>query len=176
MKCVMELQSLEIPSNKVSEVIKSVSENICKMKVEKLPKRTTVQNIIDEGHFLVKEQVSEAIAESRNWDLFADGTSRDGKKIVDAGVHLADKRSLSFGFQSVAREDGETVANLLKGLIDEASEISSSTQNDSKAETLSKMLNSLASLMSDRSSVMKKIKRHLIRMARKNVEGTFPRC
>jgi hypothetical protein len=54
-----------IPSNKVSEVIKSVSENICKMKVEKLPKRTTVQNIIDEGHFLAKEQVSEAIAESR---------------------------------------------------------------------------------------------------------------
>jgi hypothetical protein len=29
----MELQSLEIPSNKVSEVIKSVSENICKMKI-----------------------------------------------------------------------------------------------------------------------------------------------
>jgi hypothetical protein len=42
---------------------------------------------------------------------------------------------LSFGFQSVAREDDETVANLLKGLIDEASEISSSTQNDSKSET-----------------------------------------
>ena len=98
----------EIPSNKVSEVIKSVSENICKMNVEKVPKRTTVQNIIDECHFLEKEQVSEAISESRNWDLFADGTS---KKIVDAGVHLADKRSLSLGFQSVAREDGDTVAN-----------------------------------------------------------------
>lgn len=117
--CVMELQSLEIPSNKVSEVIKSVSENICKMKVEKLPKRTTVQNIIDEGHFLAKEQVSEAIAESRNWDLFADGTSRDGKKIVDAGVHLADKRSLSLGFQSVARKDADTVAHLLAGLTDD---------------------------------------------------------
>ena len=152
--CVMELQSLEIPSNKVSEVIKSVSENFCKMKVEKLPKRTTVQNIIDEGHFLAKKQVSEAIAESRNWDLFADGTSR---KIVDAGVHLAEKRSLSLRFQSIAREDGDTVANLLKGLIDEASEISSSTQNDSKSETLSKMLNSLANLMSDRSSFMKKL-------------------
>jgi pantothenate kinase len=67
----MELQSLETPSNKVSEVIKSVSENICKMNVEKLPKRTTVQNIIGEGHFLAKEQVSEAISESRKWDLFA---------------------------------------------------------------------------------------------------------
>ena len=36
------------------------------------------------------------------------------KKIVDAGVHLADKRSLSLGFQSVAREDGDTVTNFLK--------------------------------------------------------------
>ena len=105
--CIMELQSLEIPSNKVSEI----SENICKMNIEKLPKRTTVQNIIDEGPFLAKEQVSEAISESRNWDLSAD----------DAGLHLADTRSLSFGFQSVAREDTDTVANLLKGLIDEGS-------------------------------------------------------
>ena len=112
--CVMELQSLEIPSNKASEVIKSVSENICKMKVEKLPKRTSVQNIIDEGHFLAKKQVSEAIAESRNWDLFADVTSRDGRKIVDDGVHLADKRSLSLIFQLIAREDGDTVASLFK--------------------------------------------------------------
>ena len=117
--CVMELQSLEIPSNKVAEVIKSVSENICKMNVEKLLKRTTVQNIIDEGHFLAKEQVSEAISESRNWDLFADGTSRDGRKIVDDGVHLADKRSLSLGFQSVAREDADIVAHLLAGLTDD---------------------------------------------------------
>jgi hypothetical protein len=29
--CIMELQSLEIPSNKVSEI----SENICKMNIEK---------------------------------------------------------------------------------------------------------------------------------------------
>ena len=76
----MELQSLEIPSSNVSEDIKSVSENICKMKVEKLPKRTTFQNIFDEGHFLAKEQVSKAIAAGRNLDLFADGTSRDGKE------------------------------------------------------------------------------------------------
>jgi hypothetical protein len=62
---------------------------------------------------------------------------------------------LSIGSQSVAREDGDTVANLLKGLIDEVSKISSSTQNDSKSGTLLKMLNLLASLMSDRSSVMK---------------------
>lgn len=67
------------------------------MNVEKLPRRTTVQNIIDDGHFLAREQASEAIPESRN----ADGTSRDGRKIVHAGVHLADNRSLSFRFSQL---------------------------------------------------------------------------
>jgi hypothetical protein len=81
---------------------------------------------------------------------------------------------LSFGFQSVAREDGDTVANLFKGLIDEASEISSSTQNDSKSETLSKMLNSLASLMSDRSSVMKKSNVILSEWREKMIKEHFP--
>ena len=81
---------------------------------------------------------------------------------------------MSFGFQSVAREDGETVANLLKGLIDEASEMSSSTQNDSKSETLSKMLNSLASLMSDRSSIMKKSNVILSEWREKLLKEHFP--
>jgi len=66
------------------------------------------------------------------------------------------------------------VANLLKGLIDEASEISSSTQNDSKSETLSKMLNSLASLMSDRSSVMKKSNVILSEWREQMLKENFP--
>jgi hypothetical protein len=66
------------------------------------------------------------------------------------------------------------VANLLKGLIDEASEISSSTQNDSKSETLSKMLNSLASLMSNRSSVMKKSNVILSEWREKMLKEHFP--
>ena len=61
-----------------------------------------------------------------------------------------------------------------KGLIDEASEISSSTQNDSKSETLSKMLNSLASLMSDQSSVMKKSNVILSEWREKLLKENFP--
>jgi hypothetical protein len=32
--------------------------------------------------------------ETENWDLLVDCTSRDGRKMLDAGVHLSDKRTL----------------------------------------------------------------------------------
>ena len=32
--------------------------------------------------------------ETENWDLLVDCTSRDGRQMLDAGVHLSDKRTL----------------------------------------------------------------------------------
>jgi hypothetical protein len=32
--------------------------------------------------------------ETENWDLLFDCTSRDGRQMLDAGVHLSDKRTL----------------------------------------------------------------------------------
>jgi hypothetical protein len=38
--------------------------------------------------------VGSALTEAENWDLLVDCTSRDGRKMLDAGVHLSDKRTL----------------------------------------------------------------------------------
>jgi hypothetical protein len=38
--------------------------------------------------------VGSALTETENWDLLVDCTSRDGRKMLDAGVHLSDKRTL----------------------------------------------------------------------------------
>jgi hypothetical protein len=35
------------------------------------------------------------LTEAENWDLLADCTSQDGGEILDAGVHLSDKRTMS---------------------------------------------------------------------------------
>ena len=35
-----------------------------------------------------------ALTETENWDLLVDCTSRDGRQMLDAGVHLSDKRTL----------------------------------------------------------------------------------
>jgi hypothetical protein len=83
------------------QIIQTVSENIFKVDIPKSPCRTTIQNIIDEGHYLSRKQVGSALREAENWDLLADCTSRDGRKILDAGVHLSDKRTMSLGFTNI---------------------------------------------------------------------------
>jgi hypothetical protein len=35
--------------------------------------------------------VGSALTETENWDLLVDCTSRDGRQMLDAGVHLSDK-------------------------------------------------------------------------------------
>ena len=99
-KCVLQLQSLDLPCNKIGQVIDSVSSNIFHTDLNKIPSRSTLQNILDEGHVLARNQVADELLNCTNWDLFADGTSRDGKKILDAGVHLDDNRTLSLGFKA----------------------------------------------------------------------------
>jgi len=46
-----------------------------------------IQNIPDEGHYLSRKQVGSDLTETENWDLLDDCTSRDGRKMLDAGVH-----------------------------------------------------------------------------------------
>jgi len=53
-----------------------------------------IQNIPDEGHYLSRKQVGSALTETENWDLLVECTSRDVRKMLDAGVHLSDKRIL----------------------------------------------------------------------------------
>jgi hypothetical protein len=38
--------------------------------------------------------VGSALTETENWDLLVDCTSRDGRQMLDVGVHLSDKRTL----------------------------------------------------------------------------------
>jgi hypothetical protein len=44
--------------------------------------------------YLCKTEILSALTEAENWDLLVDCTSRDGRQMLDAGVHLSDKRTL----------------------------------------------------------------------------------
>jgi hypothetical protein len=46
------------------------------------------------GTLFIQKKVGSALTETENWDLLVDCTSRDGRQILDAGVHLSDKRTL----------------------------------------------------------------------------------
>jgi hypothetical protein len=53
---------------------------------------SSIQNIPDEGHYSFRK-VGSALTETENWDLLVDCTSRDGRQMLDAGVHLSDVSS-----------------------------------------------------------------------------------
>jgi len=46
------------------------------------------------GTLFIQIQVGSALTETENWDLLVDCTSWDGRKMLDAGVHISDKRTL----------------------------------------------------------------------------------
>ena len=46
------------------------------------------------GTLFIQIQVGSALTETENWDRLGDCTSRDGRQMLDAGVHLSDKRTL----------------------------------------------------------------------------------
>ena len=46
------------------------------------------------GTLFIQKKVGSALTDTENWDLLVDCTSRDGRQILDAGVHLSDKRTL----------------------------------------------------------------------------------
>lgn len=143
----MELHGKDVSANKMSDVISIVSENLIDYIPENLPSRTTISNILDEGHLLAKHQVSEILTNSTNFDIFSDGTCRDGKKVMDIGVHTTNS-TLVLGFKPVAKEDSNTVAKVIQDSLNESASLENISVN--------KLLLQLTSMMSDRSSVMKK--------------------
>jgi hypothetical protein len=46
------------------------------------------------GALLIQKKVGSVLTEAENWDLLVDCTSRDGRQMLDVGVHLSDKRTL----------------------------------------------------------------------------------
>ena len=69
---------LEVATEKVTPVIEVVAENLFKTKFSKshLPNSTTVQTIVDEGHYLAKAYIADKIEHCENWDINRDGTTR----------------------------------------------------------------------------------------------------
>jgi hypothetical protein len=48
------------------------------------------------GTLFIQKKVGSALTETENWDLLVDCTNRDGRQMLDAGVHLSDKRTYRF--------------------------------------------------------------------------------
>ncbi|XP_045190091.2 uncharacterized protein LOC123547228 [Mercenaria mercenaria] len=162
--CVVELSGLEVAVEKIPEVVRTVSKHLhgvdtCR---SDLPSSTTVQAIVDEGHFLAKTFISQKLSETENWGLNRDGTTRRKQKILDTSVTLASGDILSLGFTRVAHETAETINNMTKDHVTELATLNQCLSTDESVEHFVKeSLGKLAFTMSDRASNEKKADRLL---------------
>ncbi|VDH93708.1 Hypothetical predicted protein [Mytilus galloprovincialis] len=171
--CILELASLEIPCNKVSAVVNSVGKNLFNVEIN-APSKTTVQNIISEGNVISHQHVAHELAQSKHWGAFSDGTSRDGKKIVDIGVHT-EKQTYCLGYIPVAVENAETLSNVVQNTITETAKLVNSdpTNENQCTENKNRLLKSFTTVMSDRSSVMKKDKYFIRRVEKTGLRAKW---
>ena len=77
----------------------------------------------DEGHVLAKYHIAESILTTERWNLHADGTTRDHKKIVGQQVTLGDRRALSAGFTSVSVEGSATLLDVAISLLTDLADL-----------------------------------------------------
>ncbi|XP_053381945.1 uncharacterized protein LOC128549357 [Mercenaria mercenaria] len=158
--CVIELAGLEVAVEKVSQVIQVISRHMFSREISKadLPTSSTVQTIVDEGHFLAKTYISTVIDAAESFGLNRDGTSRKKQKIVDTSVTLDTGDVMSLGFTRVAHESAKTINSVTKNSIDELAKLNStfcSDKNDTantNEEYIRNTLHKLAFSMSDRAS------------------------
>ena len=159
--CVMELSGLEVVVEKVSFVIQSVCKQLFNINLTKadLPSPTTVQAIVDEGHFLAKTFISEKLEQSENWGLNRDGTTRRKIKIVDTSITLNSGDVMSLGFNTVAHETARSITQVTKSHLSELADLNISLKDDSEnmkeektQEYIIESLEKLAYTVSDRAS------------------------
>ena len=94
------------------------------------------------GTLFIQKKGGSALTETEHWDLIVDCTSRDGRKMLNAGVHLSDKRTLLMKkhrpfetqFKIYSTESASVLTN----------------GEESTDSIISKMLSILSCLISDR--------------------------
>ena len=153
-QCCVELQACGIAAGNVPKVLKVVSDNLFHHSISKLPSRSSVINFTDEGQVIAKTHVSEALG-TCNWDLHTDGTTREGRHIINVAATTSSGQQMSMGYSEVGREDSATLLNVTVNQFKEIAEFHGHSSEDSDSDYICKMMQNLTSLMSDRAAVNK---------------------
>lgn len=159
--CVIQLAGLEVATEKVRPVIEVVLSCLFGLTLQKndLPNSSSVQRIVDEGHYIAKSYIAERLDSCENWGLSRDGTTRKKQKIVDTSVTLDNGEVTSLGFTNICRETAQTIHEVTKTHLTELAQMhrdttcgENSMEQNSDSDFLQDALAKLSYTMSDRAS------------------------
>ena len=153
--CITQVGGLEVATEKISPVILTVANTLfdAKLSSSDLPNPTTVQSIMDEGHYIAKRFIAAKLDEADNWGINKDGTTRKKKKLIDTSVTLSSGDIMSVGFRRVARETGVTICKMTQDSVRELAAIHTERDSDRTEEDfIRESLMKLSFVMSDRAA------------------------
>ena len=78
-QCCIELLSMNVATNQVEPVIRSVLRNISSVEVSALPKASTLSGMLAEMKCLAYQQISDEVGDYENVTLHSDNTSKFGE-------------------------------------------------------------------------------------------------
>ena len=150
-KCVFELLGYNVSYQNVSPVINSVLQ-LVKMKPNKLPCKTTINNVNIERLALSQKHIAEELGPKENLCLLSDETNKFGTKIE--GMHVTDSSGNYWvlGLREMTTKAGK---DILKSLLNIMGDIDA-TSRTSENPVSRTILKNISSIMSDRASTQTK--------------------
>ncbi|XP_071149165.1 uncharacterized protein [Mytilus edulis] len=150
-QCVYGLLNCNVSCSQITPVIQHALQ-LSNRQANKLPSRSTVNNMNVQRLVLSHRQLSEEFKEKQNTCLLGDETSKYGHKYQ--GIHSsdADGRIWALGVREMTTKAGQSVLNVLKDILSDIDDASERSDNEVSKEIL---LN-ISSTMSDRAATQLK--------------------
>ncbi|XP_052778449.1 uncharacterized protein LOC128215880 [Mya arenaria] len=154
--CIIDLFGLEVAVEKNTPAIQIVAQHLfhCNIEASDMPTNSSVQNIVDEGQFLVKSYTADRIKQSESFGLSRDGTSRQKRKILDTAITLDNGEIVSLGFKRVVSETAAKINDVTKSHFKELAKVDSEShlRDIEESNFVAESLQKLAFTMSDRAA------------------------
>ncbi|XP_053392120.1 uncharacterized protein LOC128554835 [Mercenaria mercenaria] len=146
-QCVYELLNSNVSFQQVSPVIESVL-NMVKIKANRLPSKSTVNNMSIQRLFLSQKHIGEKLTPKPNICVLSDETNKFGSKYE--GIHATDEDGNYWvlGVREISTKAGKDVLQTLLTILGDIDSVSETADNQASRE----ILKHISSTMSDRAS------------------------
>ena len=147
-QCCIELLSLNVGICNVEPIIRTVMCNIGGIEVDRLPKYSTLVNMLSEMKVIAYAQLSEELADSQHTTLHSDGTTKFGHHYGSFQIST-DKSAYTLGLMEMSSGSARHTLDCLKDVLTDISKGTSSNAG-------SKILGNIKNTMSDRHIIVEK--------------------
>ncbi|KAK6168594.1 hypothetical protein SNE40_019794 [Patella caerulea] len=153
-ECVMNLTNLKIATKNVGPVIQEVA-TLWGKRVNRLPSRQTVDNIVDRKVSMSQKQVSQITAKEKDTTLYTDETRKHGHTYQTYILTDKSQNSYLLGLREMVNKSAQCTLDVLKEIL---FDISAHCKELSEAKNFSvgyELLCNITNTMSDRASTEK---------------------